>query len=199
MLTSISKIKPKVIISKNRLEFTAIEPLIGDYIFVGIIILLAIPLSWYTTRHTYYFIASMLLYGGLAYSLIDDKFQTTIDKDKNTIEVRKTKLGQVKWVRVSNASELVNAEVVSVVDGKGKPTYRLELEFMSDFGYHRLTTSDTTVKGEMNKEELEKLAVNIRDFMKLKPIPEWMKEENLKKTMPASMKKQERDALRQKK
>ena len=66
-------------------------------------------------------------------------------------------------------------------------------------GYYRLQTSDTSVIGEKNKMELEKLAVAIQKFMKLKPLPENLKEEALLKTMPTSMRKEERDALRRKK
>ena len=77
---------------------------------------------------------------------------------------------------------------------------RLDLEFMSEMGgYYRLQTSDTSVIGEKNKMELEKLAVAIQKFMKLKPLPENLKEEALLKTMPTSMRKEERDALRRKK
>lgn len=66
-------------------------------------------------------------------------------------------------------------------------------------GYYRLQTSDTSVIGEKNKMELEKLAVAIQKFMKLKPLPESLKDEALLKTMPTSMRKEERDALRRKK
>ena len=74
--------------------------------------------------------------------------------------------------------------------------YRLELEFMSEFGYHRLETSETTVIGEDNKKELEKIAISIRKFMDLKPLPDQFKEDYLRTRMPTSMKKEDRDALR---
>lgn len=73
---------------------------------------------------------------------------------------------------------------------------RLELEFMSDFGYCRLETATTTVLGDRNREELEKLAVAIRDFMDLKPLPDKFKEENIRKSFPTAMAKEDRDALR---
>ena len=66
-----------------------------------------------------------------------------------------------------------------------RTTYRLEFEFMSQIGgYYRLSTSDTLIVGEHNRVILEKLAGDIREFMKLKEMPDWMKEEQLAKTFP---------------
>jgi hypothetical protein len=70
---------------------------------------------------------------------------------------------------------------VSVTEGK-RITYRFELEFMSDFGYYRLKTSDTLIVGDHNKIILEKLALEVKDFMKLNPIPDWMGEEKLQES-----------------
>jgi hypothetical protein len=53
---------------------------------------------------------------------------------------------------------------------------------MSDFGYYRLVTSDTLIVGDHNKKILEELAKNVMDFMKLKPIPDWMTEEKLQES-----------------
>ena len=64
---------------------------------------------------------------------------------------------------------------------------------MSDFGYYRLETSETTVVGEENKLELEKLAEAVRTFMKLKALPEKLKEEELRKKFPTSMKKRRKE------
>lgn len=67
---------------------------------------------------------------------------------------------------------------------------------MTDFGYVRIQTAETLILGKTNKEILESVASRIRKFKNLKPIPDWMKEDNLRKTMPASMKQRERDELR---
>ena len=50
--------------------------------------------------------------------------------------------------------------------------------------------------GEANKIELEKIALSIRKFMDLKPLPDKLTETSLRKTMPTAMKKQDRDLLR---
>jgi hypothetical protein len=73
-------------------------------------------------------------------------------------------------------------EVAKVTDGK-RVTYRLELEFMSDFGFYRLHAHETLVAGEENRKILEDLALKARKFMDLKPLPEKYQEQNLKKHM----------------
>jgi hypothetical protein len=67
---------------------------------------------------------------------------------------------------------------------------------MSEHGYLRLNCSETLLLGEENQKVLESIARKIRDFKKLKPLPEHYKEEHLRNTMPTSMSKAERDALR---
>ncbi|KAJ3257584.1 hypothetical protein HK103_004493 [Boothiomyces macroporosus] len=200
-LADLKKINPKLKKTDNTLQFVTIEPTTGDWIMVTFIILAGIPLSWYTTYSMHYYYVVLSVYFLLAYSLVDDKFETIIDKEKNSIVVTKTKLGRKKWERASVADELIQAEVVHLKQ-KGIDTYILELEFMSEFGYYRLQTSETAVVGEYNKNQLEMLAKEIRDFMGLKPMPDWMKEENLKKTFPnthpANLTKRERDQLRRK-
>jgi hypothetical protein len=69
------------------------------------------------------------------------------------------------------------------MEGK-RITFRLELEFMSEFGYYRLQTTDTLIVGDQNKKELEKIVEQIQEFAGLKPIPDWMTEESLKKGFP---------------
>ncbi|KAJ3275285.1 hypothetical protein HDV01_001012 [Terramyces sp. JEL0728] len=176
-LSDLKKINPKLQKTTNTLRFVTIEPTAGDWIMVCFIIAAGIPLSWYTTYSVHYYFVVLSVYFLLAYSLVDDKFETIIDKKKNSIV----------------------AEVVHLKQ-KGIDTYILELEFMSEFGYYRLQTSETAVVGEYNKNQLEMLAKEIRKFMDLKPMPDWMKEENLKKTFPnthpANLTKRERDTLR---
>ncbi|RKO90478.1 hypothetical protein BDK51DRAFT_36590 [Blyttiomyces helicus] len=50
---------------------------------------------------------------------------------------------------------------------------------MSDHGYYRLSVAETLVMGEANRDKLRELEVLVREFMELKKLPEWMKEENL--------------------
>jgi hypothetical protein len=68
---------------------------------------------------------------------------------------------------------------------------------MSEFGYYTLETSQTLTLGEENKKELETIAVLIRNFLDLKPLPDKFSEANLCKTMPTSTSKKDREALRE--
>ncbi|KAJ3350416.1 hypothetical protein HDU91_006249 [Kappamyces sp. JEL0680] len=209
------QIQPNLKKDAKKLSFTAVQPSRGDWLMVGILCVCSVPLAWYTTKHLHYALACTLFYWILAYSLIDDTFETVIDKEKNVVEITKTKTGRMKWKRVAIADELINvtgAGLTSVGRGSGRggprqlvvqvrprADGRLQLEFMSDFGYYNLDASETTVLGETNKQELEKLAVAIRKFMDLRPLPEKLKEASLRKHFPTSMTKTERDAIRKQK
>jgi hypothetical protein len=81
-MNSLGKINPKLLKTKSILSFIAVEPSFGDWAMVSLICLCAIPLAWYTTKHLHYAIASCLFYWLLAYTLIDDKFETVIDQGR---------------------------------------------------------------------------------------------------------------------
>lgn len=112
-LADLKKINPKLKKTDNTLQFVTIEPTTGDWIMVTFIILAGIPLSWYTTYSMHYYYVVLSVYFLLAYSLVDDKFETIIDKEKNSIVVTKTKLGRKKWERASVADELIQVTTVN--------------------------------------------------------------------------------------
>ncbi len=94
--------------TKNRMEFIVVEPQLGDYIMVGFVLLVSVPLSYYTTPNSTYFLVCLAFYWILAYSLLEDKYVTIIDKETNEVHITKTKMGNIKWIRVSPTDELVN-------------------------------------------------------------------------------------------
>lgn len=102
------KISPNLQKTANTLTFTAVEPTTGDWSLVFAISIASLPLAWYTTKELPYAILSTMFYWGLAYTMIDDKFVTTIDKKRNVVQVTKSKIGKTKWVRESVADELIN-------------------------------------------------------------------------------------------
>ncbi|KAH6568845.1 hypothetical protein BASA62_005211 [Batrachochytrium salamandrivorans] len=128
----------------------------------------------------------------MANSLIDDTYEVVLDKVKNEAAVTKMRFGRTEWIRISPLDELVNhASPIDVSTSFSSArcvstTHRhlTSFRFMTEFGYHRLSASDSTVLGEYNKSKFQELAQTIIDFMKLKPIPEWLKEENLASSLP---------------
>ncbi|KAJ3017209.1 hypothetical protein HKX48_003661 [Thoreauomyces humboldtii] len=93
--------------------------------------------------------------------VVSDEFVTVLDKGSK------------------EADELVAVEVTEEKRKGGASGYRIELEFMSEHGYYRLFTSETYVLGATNRTSLVALESQIREFMGLKQLPDWMKEENL--------------------
>jgi hypothetical protein len=78
---------PNLVKTKTSLVFTAVEPTVGNWLLVALICFASIPLSWYTTRELNLSIISIIFYWTLAYTMIDDKFVTSIDKEKNLVKV----------------------------------------------------------------------------------------------------------------
>ncbi len=117
-LFGVRKIDTNLKKTKDVLSFNAVKPGVGDWIFVGIIAVGAIPLAWYTVKSVHYTIALIFFYWVLAYSLIDDTFETIIDKKENSVKVTKWKTGRIKYVRVSPADELINV-IHSIINRKG--------------------------------------------------------------------------------
>lgn len=113
-----SVIEPGLKVTDDKLVFSCVKPTFGDYLIVFVINSLAIPLSWYTTKDYFYAALSLMFYWILSYSLIDDEFSTEIDLKGNEIRIQKCKTGRVKWIRVSQADELINAEVVEIRSSK---------------------------------------------------------------------------------
>ncbi|KAH6576612.1 hypothetical protein BASA62_001306 [Batrachochytrium salamandrivorans] len=69
----------------------------------------------------------------MANSLIDDTYEVVLDKVKNEAAVTKMRFGRTEWIRISPLDELVNCEVVSTTH-RHLTSFRLELEFMTEFG-----------------------------------------------------------------
>lgn len=101
-------IRPRITESEKRLEIVLLEPLYGDWVMIFIIVVGSIPLSWYTTPNLLYFTICQIFYWGLAYTMIDDTFETVIDLDKNRVEVIKSKFGRIDSIKTSPADELIN-------------------------------------------------------------------------------------------
>nr|KAJ3421245.1 hypothetical protein HK105_004130 [Polyrhizophydium stewartii] len=182
-LAQLRTIAPRVKRTANRLEILVMEPTLGDWIIAGGLCLFGAFVSYYTTSSQALFWLSTLMFVAMAYTLIDDKYVMTIDKAKGEVSVTKSKLGRIKWQRVSSTQDLVNCEVVGETH-RGLTSFRIELEFMSDFGFYRMPASESTVVGDVNKAKFDELAKTIVDFMKLKPAPEWMKEGSLAAKLP---------------
>lgn len=107
-LSQLRSVDPEIVISEDRMTFTVVKPNSGDWLMVALIVVISIPLAWYTTKNWHYALLSALFYWGMAYTLIDDTFKTVVDKTNNLISVSKSKFGRVKWVRASAADELID-------------------------------------------------------------------------------------------
>jgi hypothetical protein len=114
MFEKFRTIDPKVKKTKDRMEFIVVEPQMGDYIMIGTICTLSVPLSYYTTPNISYFFVCLFFYWILAYSLLEDRYVTVIDKKENTVEITKSKMGKIEWIRASAADELINVIKVDV-------------------------------------------------------------------------------------
>ncbi|TPX57328.1 hypothetical protein PhCBS80983_g03897 [Powellomyces hirtus] len=172
-------ISPRVVATPTRLELTPVEAGTGDWVMVASILVFGLAMTMYTTTDWNYRLFGGALYVYLAYTMIADQYTTVIDKTAQEVRITKSTLGYVKWVRVAPTDELVAVETVEEKRKRGGSAWRLELEFMSDHGYYRLPLTETYVLGETNKARLVVLEEQIRTFMKLKQLPDWMKEENL--------------------
>jgi hypothetical protein len=117
-------IDPKIAKTKTRMEFVVVEPQMGDYIMIGTICMASIPLSWYTTPNLSYFFVCLGFYWILAYSLLEDRYVTVLDTEQNTVEVTKTKLGKIEWIRASPADELINVVLFNL--GRSRVSNRRE-------------------------------------------------------------------------
>ena len=170
MLQNLRSINPQYNETKDRIEFIVVQPNLLDWIFVSGLLIIAIPFAWATTRNPSYFAISIIFYLGCAYTILEDTFQVVIDKRLKQVSVQKTKLGRIHWIKSSNLEELVNIEAVCIKEGK-RDCYRLEMEFMSEFGFYRLNAHESLIFGNENRQKLDTLAKKLCQKLKLKPFP----------------------------
>ena len=179
LLANLRTIKPTVKETVDGLEVIVVQPQLGDWIIVSSLLIISIPLAWVTTKDWLYFAICMMFYIGCAYTVLEDTFVVLFDSKSNQVSVKKSKLGWVHWIRVSNLDELVNIDVANIIEGR-KECWRLELEFMSEFGFYKINAHESLLFGAENSSILKKLASSLSKKLKLQPLPEQFKKESIK-------------------
>ncbi|KAJ3185682.1 hypothetical protein HDU85_001036 [Gaertneriomyces sp. JEL0708] len=179
-----TSIQPRVTKTSNTLSLVPIEPTRADWAYITFLLLGGCLLLFWTTDDWIYRAGGVVLYCYLAYTLVQDVYVATLNKEKNEVRIQRSTLGVTRYERVAPLDELVAIETVAQKEDKksSAPGYRLELEFMSDFGYYRLPVTETFILGEKNRMELEKLEDVVRKFAKISKLPDALREENLEKS-----------------
>ncbi|KAJ1540117.1 hypothetical protein HK405_011954 [Cladochytrium tenue] len=154
-----------------RAVFCIARPTRREYLFVATIVaasLLYVFLARLSILPSVLTIASFV---GLALSMLDYTYVTTIDQKKNTIVVAKYWFGRLAGKRVANANELVKIDIVEEAMTKRTKGYTIEFELMSSHGYIRLRAAETFLVGEANRKMLEDLKAKLSEFLQLRDNP----------------------------
>ncbi|KAI8906945.1 hypothetical protein EDD86DRAFT_210150 [Gorgonomyces haynaldii] len=163
--------------TKDKLEIVILQPQTADFLYAGAAFLAGSLVSWNVIPDTLFFVFSLVFCLAGSYTLIDDTYVLRMDKQQ--VQIEKTKFGMIQYQRVAHIDELVQVHVKNLHEKRQQ--WQLQLEFMSDFGYYQMPCHETLFIDPKPLQEIKKI---INKWADLKEMPEWMKEEHLKKTFP---------------